>query len=270
MTNFFFYEIDMNSAIINIVQKVCHTLAKQGTMVFCFTTLFGRLLYMWKSRGPEEQQMRIWPENRKNPRDPRRSGKCAISILVYRCIWYENSRIFPMCHKNNILKDRRGPHALAVRILTKVGVFPTESFHICATLATMPSVSSPCASSYSQSEAKPWPWKTLQRKTFGCACAKRFHLRLTRKRWQKVRAGLKKGGKKCHDSKKERESRPNRPSWGRGTIFAWLKTNIQNHIQIIHNKPKFAAGKFKILKRSAKHLYLVGIRLQSGVSYVNV
>ena len=33
-----------------------------------------------------------------------------------------------MCHKNNILKGRRGPHALAVRILTKVGVFPT--FHI--------------------------------------------------------------------------------------------------------------------------------------------
>ena len=27
--------------------------------------------------------------------------------------------IFPMCHKNNILKDRREPHALAVRILTK-------------------------------------------------------------------------------------------------------------------------------------------------------
>ena len=46
MTNFFFYEINMNSAIINIVQKVCHTLAKQGAMVFCFTTLFGRLLYI--------------------------------------------------------------------------------------------------------------------------------------------------------------------------------------------------------------------------------
>ena len=122
------------------------------------------------------------------------------------------SRIFPMCHKNNILKDRRGPHALAVRILTKVGVFPTESFHICATLATMPSVSSPCASSYSQSEAKPWPWKTLQRKTFGCACAKRFHLRLTRKRWQKVRAGLKKVAKSVTAARRREKVGPTGPA----------------------------------------------------------
>ena len=33
-----------------------------------------------------------------------------------------------------------------------------------------------------------------------CACTKRVHLRLARKRWQKVRWGGKKGGKKCHSS----------------------------------------------------------------------
>ena len=131
---------------------------------------------------------------------------------------------------------------------TITGVFPTSQLlHISksATLATMACVSS----SYSLSEeAKPWPWPTLQRKTFGCcACAKSFHLRLTRKRWQKVRSGGKKAGKKCHSTRTRGKVGPTQhagPKVGPKNIYYF-----QTPWKLVQ-RTKWAPSAFKFLQPS--------------------
>ena len=144
-------------------------------------------------------------------------------------------------------EGRQGVHAVAMRKNNNwcVSHFPASSyFQKCD-----PGNNGFCASSYSLSEeAKPWPWPTLQRKTFGCcACAKSFHLRLTRKRWQKVRSGGKKAGKKCHSTRTRGKVGPTQhagPKVGPKNIYYF-----QTPWKLVQ-RTKWAPSAFKFLQPS--------------------
>ena len=153
--------------------------------------------------------LRIWPDNRKNPRDPRRSGKCAISILAYKCIWYENLLPFSLCVIKTIFsKTGEDPTHWPWEYLQKSVCFPLSLFiyvrpwqqcllclpHALPHIPNLKQNRDPARQLYKGRPSK-------------CAFAKRVHLRLARKRWQKVRWGSKKGGKKCHSSSKGTRTR---------------------------------------------------------------
>ena len=50
----------------------------------------------------------------------------------------------------------------------------------------------PVSRSYSQSQARTWPWEYFTKEDLQLCMRKKIHLQLSRKRWQKVRAGRKK------------------------------------------------------------------------------